>query len=115
MEYDTPKRTFTAKVESNGRIVIPAAVRETLGLVAGDEVTLLVEGDDLIVRSRRAAVRRVRERLAAARPPEVTGGGGEVDAFLAERTAYWESTLAEEGGAVRLDLPALLEKLRRAT
>ena len=76
MEYDTPKRTFTAKVESNGRIVIPAAVRETLGLVAGDEVTLLVEGDDLIVRSRRAAVRRVRERLAAARPPEVTGGGG---------------------------------------
>ncbi len=113
MEYDTPKRTFTAKVESNGRIVIPAAVRETLGLVAGDEVTLLVEGDDLIVRSRRAAVRRVRERLAAARAPD--SPAGEVDAFLAERTAYWESTLAEEGGAVRLDLPALLEKLRRAT
>lgn len=110
MEYDKPHGRYTAKVEANGRIVIPAVVREALGLRAGDEVTLLIDGDDLVLRSRRAAVRRVRERLAAVRAPESTGS--EVDEFLSDRAGYWESAMAEEGPPVRVDLPMVLQKLR---
>lgn len=111
MEYDKPHGRYTAKVEANGRIVIPAVVREALGLRAGDEVTLLIDGDDLVLRSRRAAVRRVRERLAAARAPE--SAGSEVDEFLSDRAGYWESAMAEEGPPVRVDLPSVLQALRR--
>ncbi|MDQ8162714.1 MAG: AbrB/MazE/SpoVT family DNA-binding domain-containing protein [Gemmatimonadota bacterium] len=111
MEYDTPHGRYTAKVEANGRIVIPAVVREALGLRAGDEITLLIDGDDLVLRSRRAAVRRVRERLAAIRAPE--SSGTEVDEFLSDRAGYWESAMAEDGPPVRVDLPSVLQKLRR--
>ena len=111
MEYDKPHGRYTAKVEANGRIVIPAVVREVLGLRAGDEITLLIDGDDLVLRSRRAAVRRVRERLAAVRAPE--SSGTEVDEFLSDRAGYWESGMAEDGPPVRFDLPSVLQKLRR--
>ena len=111
MEYDKPLGRDTAKVEANGRIVIPAVVREALGLRAGDEITLLIDGDDLVLRSRRAAVRRVRERLAAVPSPESTGT--EVDEFLSDRAGYWKSAMAEDGPPVRLDLPSVLQTLRR--
>jgi AbrB family looped-hinge helix DNA binding protein len=111
MEYDKPHGRYTAKVEANGRIVIPAVVREALGMRAGDEITLLIDGDDLVLRSRRAAVRRVRERLAAVPSPESTGT--EVDEFLSDRAGYWASAMAEDGPPVRVDLPSVLQKLRR--
>ena len=111
MEYDKPPGRYTAKVEANGRVVIPAVVREALGLRAGDEITLFIDGDDLVLRSRRAAVRRVRERLAAARAPE--SSGSEVDEFLSARTGYWESKMAEVGPPVRLGLATVLTQLRR--
>ena len=64
-----------------------------------------------VIRSRRAAVGPVRARLAAARAPE--SEGSEVDDFLLARTGYWESTMAEDGPPVRVDLPAVLQRLRR--
>ena len=36
-----------------------------------------------------------------------------VDEFLSERAGYWASAMAEAGPPVRVDLPALLEQLRR--
>ena len=36
-----------------------------------------------------------------------------VDEFLSERAVYWASAMAEDGPPVRVDLPALLEQLRR--
>jgi AbrB family looped-hinge helix DNA binding protein len=113
MEYDRTPGRYTAKVEANGRVVIPAVVREALGLKAGDEVTLFIDRDDLVLRSRRAAVRRVRERLAAEPAPECSGS--EVDDFLSARTGYWESTMAVDGPPVRLDLAAVLQQLRRSS
>ena len=61
---------------------------------------------DFVIRSRRAAVGRVRERLAATRTPD--SEGSEVDDSL----SYWESAMTEDGPPVRLDLPAALQRLR---
>lgn len=36
-----------------------------------------------------------------------------VDEFLSERGVYWASAMVEDGPPVRVDLPALLEQLRR--
>ena len=87
MEYSKAHGRYTAKVEANERVVIPAVVREALGLKAGDEITKLIDGDDLVLRSPRAALRRACERLAAARAPE--SSGSEIDDFLSARTGYW--------------------------
>lgn len=86
MQYETRHDSYTARLEANGRIVIPARVREALGLVAGSELTLTVNGDALVVRSKRATVQRVRERLRhyqAERQPTTTGDA--VHDFLKER------------------------------
>ena len=98
MQQDAEQATYSARLEANGRIVIPARVREALGLVAGSELSLTVDGDALVVRSRRATVRRVREQLRerlrrqqpgdappAVAPPAGTPEEQGVDAFLRER------------------------------
>jgi hypothetical protein len=53
----------------------------------------------------------VRERLAAVPSPESTRT--EVDEFLSDRAGYWASAMAEDGPPVRVDLPSVLQKLRR--
>jgi AbrB family looped-hinge helix DNA binding protein len=53
----------------NGREVIPAEFRSSLGLKAGDALVVRLDEDGLRIESRRAAVRAaqrmVRERIAA--------------------------------------------------
>jgi len=88
MQYETKQDSYTARMEANGRIVIPARVRESLGLTAGSQLTLTVEGDALVVRSKAARIRQVRERMAAYRAERNLPGGPDghvVDEFLAER------------------------------
>ena len=110
MEDSKAHGRYTAQIESQERVVILALVREALGIRAGDEITELIDGDDLVLRSRRAGVRRVRKRLAAARAPG--SGGFEVDDFLSACTGYWESTMVEDGQPARVDVPAVLQQLR---
>ena len=89
MQYETTRDSYTARMEANGRIVIPARVRESLGLTAGSQLTLTVEGDALVVRSKAARIRQVRERLRVQQlEREAAGGpraGQVVEEFLAER------------------------------
>lgn len=89
MQYETKQESYTARMEANGRIVIPARVRESLGLTAGIQLTLTVEGDALVVRSKAARIRQVRERLRVQQlEREAAGGpraGHVVEEFLAER------------------------------
>ena len=62
-----------------GRLVIPAALRRELQLQEGDRLSLLREGDQLVLRPRRvdiAAVRGMWKHL---------GNGHEVDDLIAER------------------------------
>jgi hypothetical protein len=89
------------------------ATRVSRFLCACGKMFHMTEHLDLnsVIRSRRAAVGRVRARLAAACAPE--SSGFEVDDFLSARTGYWESTMSEDGPPVRRDLSAALQQLRR--
>ncbi len=48
---------YRTKIDPNGRIVLPADIRHRLGVAAGDELTLELEGDAVRVRSFRQSVR----------------------------------------------------------
>jgi AbrB family looped-hinge helix DNA binding protein len=52
-----------ARLNQNGRVVIPAAIRQKLGLSAGDTLLFSVEGDALRIESHRARIRRIQESL----------------------------------------------------
>jgi AbrB family looped-hinge helix DNA binding protein len=51
------------KLNANGRIVIPAAVRKALDLRPGDELIMRVEGGELRLSTRRQALARVRRMI----------------------------------------------------
>jgi AbrB family looped-hinge helix DNA binding protein len=62
----------TLRVADGGRIVIPAEVRERLGLEVGTEVVMTVQDDHATITSAKAARRRARQRVRACIPPEVS-------------------------------------------
>ena len=64
-----------------GRVVIPAAYREALGIGEGDTVVMRIEGDELHLISDATEVRRVREMIARYVPEGVSL----VDELLRER------------------------------
>ncbi|MGH2661964.1 MAG: AbrB/MazE/SpoVT family DNA-binding domain-containing protein [Actinomycetota bacterium] len=78
------------RLGAQGRAVIPARVRKALGLQPGDELVAWVEGDRLILRSRRALVQ---EMLGAYR--HVAPRSSLVDRLIEERRAE----VRAEGGA----------------
>jgi AbrB family looped-hinge helix DNA binding protein len=72
-----------AKIGQNGRVVIPASVRKSMGLRIGEDVLLRFDGEQLHMLSQEASVRRaqalVRHYIPATRSL--------VDEVLAERRA----------------------------
>jgi len=67
----TQKLSATLRVAEGGRIVIPAKVRERLGLEVGSEVFLTVEDDHATLISREGALRRARELVRRYISPDV--------------------------------------------
>jgi AbrB family looped-hinge helix DNA binding protein len=59
----TESQYVKARLNNNGRIVIPAEIRRQMGLEPGDTVLLSVEGDVLKVESHRARIRKVQESM----------------------------------------------------
>lgn len=61
----TTRNTLQAKsrLNDNGRVVIPASIRQKMGLSAGDTLLFNVEGDVLKVESHRARIRRIQESM----------------------------------------------------
>lgn len=52
-----------ARINENGRIVIPAEIRQKIGIRPGDVLYLTADGDTLTIESQQARIRRVQESL----------------------------------------------------
>ena len=70
-----------ARVNQNGRVVIPASFRKRLGIRTGDEVVLEMEGDELRILSLKRNIERA-QRLVR---KHVKPGTSLVDELIAER------------------------------
>jgi AbrB family looped-hinge helix DNA binding protein len=79
---DSTLRT-TLRVADGGRIVIPADVRQRLGMEVGTELILTVEGDHATLANAKAARRSARERIRKYIAPGVNLSGE----LMAERKA----------------------------
>jgi AbrB family looped-hinge helix DNA binding protein len=66
------------KLGKQGRLVVPASLRQELGLEMGDELVARVEEGRLIFEPRAAVVKRLRERFKDVK-------GSLADELLAER------------------------------
>lgn len=67
-------QTLQTRMGQNGRVVIPAEMRQALGLKAGDEVVMRLEDGEIRLVALRDSVRQARElfrRHVAAETPVV--------------------------------------------
>lgn len=64
------KKNVTSKLNDNGRIVIPAEIRQKMGIKPGDTLLLTLEGDVLKVESQLALIRRIQESMRALIPSD---------------------------------------------
>jgi AbrB family looped-hinge helix DNA binding protein len=70
-----------APLSANGRIVIPAAIREELGFAPGDTLLMDVEDGVLRIESYPARIRRIQREVAHLRKPGILAS----DELIAER------------------------------
>lgn len=86
-EYDAgfrakrPPMLDRVKLGEGGRLVIPAAMREALGVKPGDDMALEVEDGELKVKSYRSVIRELQAEFSELVP----AGKGLIDEFLEER------------------------------
>ncbi|MGD0521638.1 MAG: AbrB/MazE/SpoVT family DNA-binding domain-containing protein [Terracidiphilus sp.] len=59
----TKPRSVSSKINQNGRIVIPAAIRQEMGLKAGEFVVMALEDGVLRIESYRSRIRRIQEEF----------------------------------------------------
>ncbi len=74
--------TFELRVGDRGRVVLPAALREELGLRQGDVLSVTLEDGQLVASTPRAALERVRARIR---------GTGVVEELLDDRRRQTEA------------------------
>jgi AbrB family looped-hinge helix DNA binding protein len=65
-------RPVTTRLNENGRIVIPAALRDKMGVKPGDAVLMEVEDGVLRVEAHMARIRRIQEELKPYAPKDGT-------------------------------------------
>jgi AbrB family looped-hinge helix DNA binding protein len=66
----TSPQNGSARLNENGRIVIPAAIRRQMGLTTGDTLHFSIDGDVLKVESHRARIHRIQESMRHLIPPD---------------------------------------------
>lgn len=86
-DSDAPRagRRERVRLGEGGRFVIPAAMREAMGVKPGDELVMHVVDGELRVRNWRDAIRRIQAEAARLKKP----GASVVDEFLKGRRAMW--------------------------
>ena len=80
-----PPRFERMKLGDGGRVVIPAPMREEMGIKPGDELIAHVKDGVLHVLSYEQNLRRIQAEVSSYKKP----GESVVDEFLAERRAMW--------------------------
>ena len=73
--------TVKTKVAEGGRIVIPAKMRQALGIEIGENVTLEIRDNSLHILSRKQILRRVKDSVKKSAKPNVSA----VDELIRER------------------------------
>ena len=77
----TLKQEARARVNENGRVVIPAAFRKAMGIKVGDEVVLRIEDNELRILTLKQRIERA-QRLVR---QHVKPGTSLVDELIADR------------------------------
>ncbi len=80
-----------ARLNENGRVVIPAEMRKRMGLSAGDTLCLRVVDGVLTMESHRARIRRIQESMRQLIPP----GRCLSDELIADRREEARSEMEE--------------------
>jgi AbrB family looped-hinge helix DNA binding protein len=62
-ENDINQETVTSRLNDDGRIVIPATIRKSMGLKPGDVVVMSLEEGVLRIESHLATIRRIQEEF----------------------------------------------------
>jgi AbrB family looped-hinge helix DNA binding protein len=70
------------RIAAGGRVVIPAEYRKALGVEVGDHVVIELKGDELRLRSRQAAIKKVQAMVRKHIPDE---SRSLADELIAER------------------------------
>ncbi len=60
-----------SKMVNGGRLIVPVAFRHALGLVDGDSLTIELDGDEIRIRSQRAAIARAQAYFKKLAPEDV--------------------------------------------
>ncbi len=81
LSLDKNHETFRARVDSAGRVLIPAASRQRLGIGQGDEVIVEVDDRGIHITTAEQALKEAQEYLAQFSKP----GESIVDELLRER------------------------------
>ena len=64
--------TVRAQIGEKGRLVIPAQMREALGIKPGDSVELRLEDHEVRISTRRARIKRAQERIRQVIAPGIS-------------------------------------------
>ena len=78
------------RIGPGGRVVIPAEFRKALGVEIGDGVVIELKGDELRLRSRQAAIKRVQAMVRKYIPDESRSLADELIAERREEAAREE-------------------------
>jgi AbrB family looped-hinge helix DNA binding protein len=81
VEKSMKSRSFKGRLNENGRIVIPAEIRKSMGLKAGDMVVMTLEDGQLRIESQQVQVRKIQEEFKAFAKP----GSRASDELVADR------------------------------
>jgi AbrB family looped-hinge helix DNA binding protein len=77
----TYPRSVSSKINQNGRIVIPAAIRQEMGFKTGESLLMEVEDGVLRIESYPARIRRIQREIAQFAKPGILAS----DELIAER------------------------------
>jgi AbrB family looped-hinge helix DNA binding protein len=86
-EYAT-NSTFRTRLTQNGRVVIPAGIRDRLGLHEGDEIVMQLKDGEVRMTTQQLRIRQAQRRAAQ----RLMEGPSLVDELLEERRreSEWE-------------------------